>query len=98
MQHLVDSYHNEWAEVVQDPARRQKFKQFVNTDKNQTRDSMPQTNWKAPFTMSEKKCIRVGKTSDSLVLATVVETMIFFHCDGFAYFIVGMEKYVLVRP
>ena len=28
MQHLVDSYHDEWAEVVKDPVRRQKFKQL----------------------------------------------------------------------
>merc|ERR1739844_760972 len=40
MQHLVDTYHDEWAEVVKDPARRAKFKQFVNTDKNQERDEM----------------------------------------------------------
>ncbi len=40
MQHLVDSYHDEWAEVVKDPERRKRFKQFANTDENQTRDSM----------------------------------------------------------
>lgn len=40
MQHLVDSYHDEWAEVVKDPERRKKFKQFVNTDENQLRDDM----------------------------------------------------------
>eukprot|EP00578_Thalassiosira_sp_NH16_P014735 CAMPEP_0181125354 /NCGR_PEP_ID=MMETSP1071-20121207/26996_1 /TAXON_ID=35127 /ORGANISM="Thalassiosira sp., Strain NH16" /LENGTH=1087 /DNA_ID=CAMNT_0023210773 /DNA_START=155 /DNA_END=3415 /DNA_ORIENTATION=- len=40
MQYLVDSYHDEWAEVVKDPARRAKFKQFVNTDKVQTREEM----------------------------------------------------------
>ncbi len=40
MQHLVDTYHDEWAEVVKDPARRAKFKQFVNTDENQTREEM----------------------------------------------------------
>lgn len=38
MQHLVDSYHDEWAEVVKDPNRREKFKQFVNSDQNQARD------------------------------------------------------------
>lgn len=37
MQHLVDTYHDEWAEVVKDPEKRKKFKQFVNTDENQTR-------------------------------------------------------------
>jgi len=40
MQHLVDTYHDEWAEVVKDPARRAKFKQFVNTDEVQTREEM----------------------------------------------------------
>ncbi len=37
MQHLVDTYHDEWAEVVKDPEKRKMFKQFVNTDENQTR-------------------------------------------------------------
>jgi len=40
MQFLVDSYHDEWAEVVKDPALRAKFKQFVNTDENQPREDM----------------------------------------------------------
>lgn len=40
MQYLVDTYHDEWAEVVKDPARRAKFKQFVNTDETQTREEM----------------------------------------------------------
>eukprot|EP00567_Pseudictyota_dubia_P014320 CAMPEP_0197441104 /NCGR_PEP_ID=MMETSP1175-20131217/7454_1 /TAXON_ID=1003142 /ORGANISM="Triceratium dubium, Strain CCMP147" /LENGTH=1146 /DNA_ID=CAMNT_0042971331 /DNA_START=506 /DNA_END=3946 /DNA_ORIENTATION=- len=40
MQHLVDTYHDEWAEVVKDPERRKKFKQFVNTDKNIPREDM----------------------------------------------------------
>jgi nitrite reductase (NADH) large subunit len=40
MQHLVDTYHDEWAEVVKDPERRKKFSQFVNTDKNQPREDM----------------------------------------------------------
>lgn len=33
MNHLIETYHDEWAEVVKDPARRAKFKQFANTDK-----------------------------------------------------------------
>ena len=40
MQHLVDTYHDEWAEVVKDPERRAKFKQFVNTDEIQSREEM----------------------------------------------------------
>jgi len=34
MEHLVTTYHDEWAEVVKDPKKRAKFKQFVNTDEN----------------------------------------------------------------
>jgi len=40
MQHLVDSYHDEWAEVVNNKEFRKKFKQFVNTDENQSRSDM----------------------------------------------------------
>lgn len=40
MQHLVDTYHDEWAEVVKDPAKRALFKQFANTDKNVLKDEM----------------------------------------------------------
>ena len=40
MQHLVDTYHDEWAEVVKTPELRAKFKQFVNTDENQPREEM----------------------------------------------------------
>lgn len=32
MAHLVDTYHDEWAEVVKNPELRAKFKQFLNTD------------------------------------------------------------------
>mmetsp|Transcript_21805 Transcript_21805/g.64288 ORF Transcript_21805/g.64288 Transcript_21805/m.64288 type:complete len:1143 (-) Transcript_21805:240-3668(-) len=40
MQYLVDTYHDEWAEVVKDPARRKKFQQFVNTDETIEREDM----------------------------------------------------------
>ena len=40
MEHLVETYHDEWAEVVKDPKRRAKFKQFVNTDENQEKDEL----------------------------------------------------------
>lgn len=40
MQYLVDTYHDEWAEVVKDPVKRNKFKQFVNTDANQEKDEL----------------------------------------------------------
>jgi nitrite reductase (NADH) large subunit len=32
MEHVVDTYQCEWAEVVKDPEKRRLFKQFVNTD------------------------------------------------------------------
>jgi nitrite reductase (NADH) large subunit len=40
MQHLVDTYHDEWAEVVKDPAKRAMFKQFVNTDETIDKEQM----------------------------------------------------------
>ncbi len=36
MQFLVDSYRCEWKEVVNDPARRKLYRQFVNTDETDT--------------------------------------------------------------
>ncbi len=36
MQHLVDTYRCEWAEVVNDPAKRKLFQQFVNTDETES--------------------------------------------------------------
>ena len=35
MQHLVDTYKCEWAEVVNDPEKRRLFQQFVNTDETE---------------------------------------------------------------
>ncbi|MFP6618048.1 MAG: nitrite reductase large subunit NirB [Pirellulaceae bacterium] len=32
MQHLVDTYQCEWNEVVKDPEKRKRYRQFVNTD------------------------------------------------------------------
>ncbi|KAJ8606625.1 hypothetical protein CTAYLR_008381 [Chrysophaeum taylorii] len=40
MQHIVDTYHDEWAVVVADPDLRAKFKQFANTDDVQPADEM----------------------------------------------------------
>lgn len=40
MQHLVDTYHDEWAEVVNDPVKRATFKQFANSDENISKDAM----------------------------------------------------------
>ncbi len=35
MQHVVDTYHCEWAEVVNDPEKRRLYNQFVNTDETE---------------------------------------------------------------
>jgi NAD(P)H-dependent nitrite reductase small subunit len=35
MQHIVDTYQDEWATVVADPERRKAFKQFVNSDETE---------------------------------------------------------------
>jgi len=40
MQYLVDTYHDEWAEVVKDPKKRAKFQQFANTDQNVKKEDM----------------------------------------------------------
>jgi nitrite reductase (NADH) large subunit len=40
MQYLVDTYHDEWAEVVKDPIKRSTFKQFANTDTIVPKDAM----------------------------------------------------------
>jgi nitrite reductase (NADH) large subunit len=40
MEHLVETYHDEWAEVVKDPERRAKFKQFANTDEIIAKENM----------------------------------------------------------
>jgi nitrite reductase (NADH) large subunit len=40
MDHLVATYHDEWQEVVKDPAKRKTFQQFVNTEQTQSREEM----------------------------------------------------------
>jgi len=40
MEYLVETYHDEWAEVVKDPARRAKFKQFANTNETIAKGAM----------------------------------------------------------
>ena len=36
MQHLVDTYQCEWKAVVEDPEKRKVYRQFVNTDENES--------------------------------------------------------------
>jgi nitrite reductase (NADH) large subunit len=40
MEHLINTYHDEWAEVVKNPELRAKFKQFVNTDETIAKENM----------------------------------------------------------
>ena len=36
MQHLIETYQCEWARVVNDPEQRKRFRQFVNSDENES--------------------------------------------------------------
>mmetsp|Transcript_29941 Transcript_29941/g.49701 ORF Transcript_29941/g.49701 Transcript_29941/m.49701 type:complete len:1117 (+) Transcript_29941:245-3595(+) len=40
MEYLVDTYHDEWAEVVKNPELRKQFQQFANTDENIDKQDM----------------------------------------------------------
>lgn len=49
MQSLVDTYHCEWKEVVDNPAKRRLFEQFVNTDEHESSiELIPQRGQKRP--------------------------------------------------
>lgn len=49
MQSLVDTYHCEWKEVVDNPAKRRLFEQFVNTDEHEPSiELIPQRGQKRP--------------------------------------------------
>ena len=49
MQSLVDSYHCEWKAVVDNPAKRRLFEQFVNTDEHEPSiELIPQRGQKRP--------------------------------------------------
>ncbi|QDT26584.1 Nitrite reductase [NAD(P)H] [Gimesia panareensis] len=50
MQSLVDTYHCEWKEVVDNPAKRRLFEQFVNTDEHESSiELIPQRGQKRPI-------------------------------------------------
>ncbi|KAJ7128043.1 nitrite reductase [Mycena filopes] len=40
MQNLVNTYEDEWAQVVKDPVKRKQFKQFANTDERRPNSEM----------------------------------------------------------
>ncbi|QDU50537.1 nitrite reductase large subunit NirB [Gimesia panareensis] len=49
MQSLVDTYHCEWKEVVDNPAKRRLFEQFVNSDEHESSiELIPQRGQKRP--------------------------------------------------
>lgn len=49
MEVLVGTYHCEWTKVVNDPARKKAFRQFVNTDENQAvSEQMTERNQQRP--------------------------------------------------
>ncbi|QDV16194.1 Nitrite reductase [NAD(P)H] [Gimesia panareensis] len=49
MQSLVDTYHCEWKEVVDNPTKRRLFEQFVNTDEHESSiELIPQRGQKRP--------------------------------------------------
>jgi len=80
MQHIVDTYQNEWATAAADPGIRKRFRQFVNTDENQeiikTIDQRGQkrpANWpksidwvpiKQEILMQDRNWVSVGHIDD----------------------------------
>ncbi len=80
MQHLVDTYHCEWAEVVKDPTLRARFRHFVNSeegDENVTFVPAREMHHPRPWTKADVKShtpvrlpvlqrqwVRVGAESD----------------------------------
>ncbi|MFP5393479.1 MAG: nitrite reductase large subunit NirB [Gammaproteobacteria bacterium] len=56
MQHVVDTYEDEWKNAVTDPATRQRFRHFVNTDQPDTNVVfMPERGQIRPATVEERK-------------------------------------------
>jgi NAD(P)H-dependent nitrite reductase large subunit/NAD(P)H-dependent nitrite reductase small subunit len=61
MQRLVDTYQCEWAAVVRDPAKRERFRQFVNSDENEPcieivgqREQTRPADWPSEFVSLEQ--------------------------------------------
>ncbi len=86
MQHLVDTYQCEWAEVVRDPERRRRFKQFMNTEETEPtiefiseRGQQRPTNWTTHFIPAEELGLRAGAAEEWV---TVGKTWDFPHDGG----------------
>ena len=67
MQNVVDTYHCEWAEVVNDPEKRRLFNQFVNTDETEPtiefvseREQKQPAAWGTSFVPSADVMLRKG--------------------------------------
>ena len=79
MQHIVDTYHCEWAEVVNDPEKRRLFQQFVNTDETEptieivkARDQHHPAAWSGSFIPASELTLRRGD-KDSLDTIVAVD-------------------------
>jgi len=69
MQRLVDSYRCEWAEVVRDPEKRKRFRQFTNTDETEPcieiisqRGQTRPADWPSDFVSMEQFRLLDGRT------------------------------------
>ena len=69
MQHLVDTYKCEWAEVVNDPEKRKFFRQFMNTEQTEPniefvseRSQTRPANWQSEFVDLENFRMLDGRT------------------------------------
>jgi nitrite reductase (NADH) large subunit len=68
MQNVVDTYHCEWAEVVNDPEKRRLFQQFVNTGETEPtiefvkeREQKQPAAWGSSFVPSSDITLRKGE-------------------------------------
>ena len=66
MQHIVDTYHCEWTEVVNDPEKRRLFQQFVNTGETEPtiefvkeREQQHPAPWTGSFVPSAELTLKI---------------------------------------
>lgn len=88
MQACIDTYKCEWAEVVNDPVKRQMFKQFVNTDETEPtiefvpqRDQHRPTDWTTSFVPRSELTLRGANAKPSWAWMQVGKTWD-FPADG----------------
>jgi nitrite reductase (NADH) large subunit len=80
MQLIVDTYHCEWAEVVNDPEKRRLFNQFVNTDETEPtiefvkeREQHHPAAWGTSFVPSSELTFRKGEDPPEVSLPKWVQ-------------------------